>query len=144
MIFIRDHNHDNKFSLARIILWSPNSVFKFLGSYSNCILSHKKKSFFTWRDSWQNDNSVIYAPSFHSKLVWVCCFCVTWKKIFRKILQCLFLHTGDINGSQNCLVTNILQNVYLCFIEERKSYSFRATWGWIHEDIIFDWAILTI
>ncbi len=36
---------------------------------------------------------------------------------------------------QNSLVTNFLQNIFLCS-EQRNSYRFEATWGWVNDDRI--------
>ncbi len=39
------------------------------------------------------------------------------------MLQCLFLHTVEINGYQNCLFANILQNVYLYVSQKNVSHT---------------------
>ncbi len=47
---------------------------------------------------------------------------------------------------QNSLVTNFLQNNLPCSAEQRHSYRFWTTWGWVNDDSIFffGWTILLI
>ncbi len=45
---------------------------------------------------------------------------------------------------QNCSVSHILQNIFLlCSAEQRHSYRFGNTWGWVNDDriFIFGWTI---
>ncbi len=48
-----------------------------------------------------------------------------------------YVHTMEVNGKQNCLVTNILQIYHFYFPQktESNSYSF-GTWWWINVDRI--------
>ncbi len=50
-------------------------------------------------------------------------------------------HTVEINGNRNCLVTNILQNIFFCI--PQKKFRLRTAWGWVYEDsiFIFGWTI---
>ncbi len=40
-------------------------------------------------------------------------------------------HTQYVNGNQNCLVTNILQNIF-CILPKKKSNRVGMTWRWIN------------
>ncbi len=44
---------------------------------------------------------------------------------------------------QNSLITNFLQNIFLCVQQkQRNSYRFGTTWGWVNDRIfIFGWTI---
>lgn len=39
-----------------------------------------------------------------------------------------------VNGDQNRLVSNILQNISFCASQEKKSYRFRTSWGRVNHD----------
>ncbi len=46
---------------------------------------------------------------------------------------------------QNCSVSHILQNIFLCVPQKKRhSYRFGTTWGWVNDDriFIFGWTIL--
>ncbi len=58
-----------------------------------------------------------FAPSCHDLYDWY------YSVEHRREMSKCFVHTMDVNDNQNCLVTNILQNIYfLHSAEERKSY----------------------
>ncbi len=44
---------------------------------------------------------------------------------------------------QNCSVSHILQNIFLCVQQNRHSYRFGTTWGWVNDERIFisEWTI---
>ncbi len=101
----------------------------------------------------KNENSVIiYSPSSSSKRVWMSLFCWTQRKILWRMWETeQFWCTIDYHsiyfsyyGSQWCpknsLVTNFLP---LCSAEQRHSYRFGTTWGWVNDDsiFIFGWII---
>ncbi len=44
-------------------------------------------------------------------------------------------HTVEINGNRNCLVSNILQNIFFCI--PQKKFRLRTGWGWVYEDSVF-------
>ncbi len=79
----------------------------------------------------KNENSVIiYSPSSSSKPVWMSLFCRTQRKIFwRKFVTRLFWGTIDFHSRkkilwksmvpQNCSVSHILQNIFLC-VQQNK------------------------
>ncbi len=118
----------------------------------------KKKIKNTWRDSLpKNENSVIiYSPSSSSKLLWISLFCRTQRKIFwRKFVTRLFWGTIDfhsrkkkntmeVNGAPELLCfPHSSEYLPLCSAEQRHSYRFGTTWGWVNDDriFIFGWTI---
>ncbi len=49
----------------------------------------------------------------------------------------LLLYEHKTNASEWVPVPNILQNIFLFSAEERKSYRFEITRGWVNDDTIF-------
>ncbi len=46
---------------------------------------------------------------------------------------------------QNCSVSHILQNIFLCVQLNKDIHMFGTTWGWVNDDaIIFGWTISLI
>lgn len=91
-----------------------------------------RESEWNYRDSSaKNDNSVItYSPSFRSKPVWLSTCCENAKKM---IWETLFLlpvqwKSLDKNSSSKYLL--------VCSTEDRQSYWFRTTWGWVNNSRI--------
>ncbi len=98
-------------------------------------------------------NSVIYSPSSSSKLVWISVFCQTQRKIFwRKFVTGCFgalltsivgiKNTMEVNGAPELICSShsseyILNILTLCSVEQRYSYRFGTTWGWVNDYIIF-------
>ncbi len=82
-------------------------------------------------------------------------FCRTQRKIFwRKFVTRLFWGTIDfhsrkkntmeVNGDPELLCfTHASEYLPLCSAEQRNSYRFRTTWGWVNDDriVIFGWTI---
>lgn len=54
------------------------------------------------------------------------------------MLQCLFLHTVEVNGCQNCLDANIIQNVFLYVSQKKESHTGMRVNKLI---FIFEWTI---
>jgi len=86
-----------------------------------------------WRiSSLQNENSVIfYSPSSCFKPLWICFFCWTQRKIFWRMpvtkqlidpidFNSIFFLLWKSMGSINRLITNILQNIFLCLQQKKK------------------------
>ncbi len=107
-----------------------------------------------WRDSSpKNENSVIiYSHSSSSKPVWMSLFCWTTKEdIWRKFVTRLFWgtiefhsrkkNTMEVNGAPELLCfPHSSEYLPLCSAEQRHSYRFGTTWGWVN-DRIFGWTI---
>ncbi len=98
-------------------------------------------------------NYVVYSPSSSSKPVWMSLFCWTQMKVFWWMWGTeQFWGTIDFNSiflwksmvPKNSLITNFLQNIFLCVQQKQiNSYMFGTTWGWVHDDriFIFGWTI---
>ncbi len=104
----------------------------------------------------KNENAVIiYSSSSSSKPVWISLFCQTQRKIFwRKFVTRLFWGTIDfhsrktntmqVNGAPELLCfPHSSEYLPLCSAEQRHSYRFGTTWGWVNDDriFIFGWTI---
>ncbi len=102
------------------------------------------------------ENSVIiYSSSSSYKPVWIYLFCQTQRqKVWRKFVTRLFWSTIDfhsrkkntmeVNGDPELLCfTHCSEYLPLCSAEQRHSYRFVTTWGWVNDDrlFIFGWTI---
>ncbi len=55
------------------------------------------------------------------------------------------IFTMEINGAQKSLVTNFLQNIFLCVRQKKKKlYRFETSWGWVNDERIFFLAELSL
>ncbi len=119
------------------------------------------RQFFCWKNSFKysltfiysylNQKTCICSPSCCSKPVWLCFVdhkkYIFWRMLVTKLFQVpiefhyILKHTVEINGNRNCLVTNILQNIFFCI--PQKKFRLRTAWGWVYEDsvFIFGWTI---
>ncbi len=99
---------------------------------------------------------IIYSSSSSSKPVWISLFCRTQRNIFwRKFVTRLFWGTIDfhsrekkntmeVNGAPELLCfPHSSEYLPLCSAEQRHSYRFGTTWGWVNDDriYIFGWTI---
>ncbi len=104
----------------------------------------------------KNENSVIiYSSSSSSKPAWISLFCWTQRKIFwRKFITRLLWwtidfhsrkkHTMEVNGAPELLCfPHSSEYLPLSSAEQRHSYRFGTTWGWVNDDriFIFGWTI---
>ncbi len=85
---------------------------------------------------------IIYSPS-SSKPVWISLFCWTQRKIFWRMWEIeLFWGTIDFAPKEPAYK---LSSKYLsvCSAEQRHSYRFGTTWGWVNHDrnVIFGWTL---
>ncbi len=99
----------------------------------------------------KNENSVIiYSPSNSSKPVWMSLFCWTQRKIFWRMRETeqfwgtidfhiiLFSYTMEVNGAPKQPGYKLSSKYLpLCSAEQRHSYRFGTTWGWVNDDRIF-------
>ncbi len=78
---------------------------------------------------------IIYSSSSSSKPVWMCLFCWTQRKIFWRMreteqvwgtvdLHSIFLSSMEVNNAPNSLITNFLQNIFLCVLQNKHSYKY--------------------
>ncbi len=109
------------------------------------------KGYFTQK--WKFWHHLHLLSSFKS--VWVSLFCRTQGKIFwRKFVTRLFWGTIDfhsrkkntieVNGAPELLCfPHSSEYLPLCSAEQRNSYRFETTWGWVNDDriFIFGWII---
>ncbi len=98
---------------------------------------------------------IIYSLFTHHQPVWMSLFCWTQRKIFWRMWETeQFWGTIDFHsiffshyGSQWCpkQPDYKLSSTYipLCSAEQRNSYRFGITWGWVNDDriFIFGWTI---
>ncbi len=104
-----------------------------------------------YRDSSpKNENSVIiYSPSRSSNPVWMCLFCWTQRKIFRRMWETehfwgsidfhsIFFPTMEVNGAPKQPGYKLSSKYLPLFTaEQRNLYRFGTTWGWVNNDRIF-------
>ncbi len=104
----------------------------------------------------KNENSVIiYSPSSSSKPVWMSLFCWTQRKIFWRMWETeqfwgtidfhsIFFPTMEVNGAPKQPGYKLSSKYLpLCSAEQRHSFRFGTTWGWVNDDsiFIFGWTI---
>ncbi len=58
-----------------------------------------------------------FAPSCHDLYDWY------YSVEHRREMSKCFVHTMDVNDNQNCLVTNILQNIFFCILQKKESHT---------------------
>ncbi len=100
-----------------------------------------------FRGAWQNLVS--------SKPVWMSLFCWTQRKIFWRMWETeqfwgtidfhsIFFPTMEVNGAPKQPGYKLSSKYLpLCLAEQRNSYRFGTTWGWVNDDriFIFGWTI---
>ncbi len=110
---------------------------------------------FLYRDSSPKNSVIIYSPSSSSKPVWISLFCQTQTKIFWRKFEpgCFGAPLTSIVGKKNTMEVNGAPELLcfphsseylpLCSAEQRHSYRFGTTWGWVNDDriFIFGWTI---
>ncbi len=98
---------------------------------------------------------VTYSPSSSSKPVWMCLLCWTQRKIFWRMWETeqfwgtidfhsIFFPTMEVNGAPKQPGYKLSSKYLpLCSAEQRNSYRFGTTWGWVNDDriFIFGWTI---
>ncbi len=139
---------DGTHSLQMIHWWASDGMLNFSKSeepksatswmVSRCHCSHDNEAnFITLKDSSpKNENSVIiYSPSSSSKPVWISLFCWTQRKIFWRMWETeQFWSTIDFHSiyffllwksmvPQNSLITNFLQNIFLCVQQNKEIHT---------------------
>ncbi len=96
-----------------------------------------------------------FTPSSSSKPVWMSLFCWTQRKIFWRMweteqfwgtidLHSIFFPTMEVNGAPKQPGYKLSSKYLpLCSAEQRHSYRFGTTWGWVNDDriFIFGWTI---
>ncbi len=58
-----------------------------------------------------------FAPSCYDLYDWY------YSEEHRREMSKCFVHTMDVNDNQNCLVTNILQNIFFCILQKKESHT---------------------
>ncbi len=99
---------------------SENTWKNYTGSGSVCLeeINHQ-----------ENENSfIIYSPSCHFKPVCISFFWETQKDIFGRISK---LFQFPLTWNQNCLVVNILQNIFFC-VQQRVSKVWQNFHFWVN------------
>ncbi len=92
----------------------------------------------------QND-VIIYSASSISRPVWMCLFCWTQRKIFWRMWGTeqfwiiVFSSTVEVNGAQNSLITNFLQNIFLCVQQNKHIHTGLEILGWVNDDEFHFW-----
>ncbi len=89
-----------------------------------------------------------------SKPVWMSLFCWTQRKVFWKMWETeqfwgtidfhsIFFPTMEVNGAPKQPGYKLSSEYPLCSAEQRHSYRFGTTWGWVNDDriFIFGWTI---
>ncbi len=98
---------------------------------------------------------MIYSPSSSYKPVWMYLFCWTQRKIFWTMWETeqfwgtidfhsIFFSTMEVNGAPKQPGYKLSSKyIPLCSAEQRNSYRFGTTWGWVNDDRIkiFGWTI---